>query len=119
MGQNEQGLLLHVQDAISVDPGIRRKGHIDEQRDRHVVTLRAHREMDAIERAAAGAKIAARAHQCVYVEIVPVGLRPHEFVAGPQRFELPPHLADPAAHGLRPGAQFSPVSLASAVSTRQ
>src|SRR5947207_2136802 len=70
MGENEQGLLLHVQNAISVDPGVRRKGHIDEQRDREVVTLRAHREMDAIERAAAGAEIAARADQGIYVEIV-------------------------------------------------
>ena len=83
MGENEQGLLFHVQNAISVDPGVRRKRDIDEQRDRQVVTLRAHREMDAIERPAAGAKIATRAHQRVNVEIVPVGLRPHEFVAGP------------------------------------
>jgi hypothetical protein len=56
MGQNEHGLLLHVQDAISVDPGVRRKRHIDKRRVRQVVTLRAHREMDAIERAATGAK---------------------------------------------------------------
>ena len=110
VGQHEQGLFLDVEHAVSVDPSVRRERNVDQQRDREVVPLRAHRDVDPIEPAAAGAQIAARADQRIEVEVVPVRLGAQDLAAGPQRLELPSHLADLAAHGSRPAPRSRLVS---------
>ena len=96
----------------------RSRANVDQQRDGEVVPLRAHRQVDAVGARRAGAQVAARADQRIEVEVVPVRLGAHQFVARPQRLEPPPHLTDVAADGFvrRP---VLAVSDAAAASTRQ
>ena len=117
--KHQQRLLLDVEHAITVDPGIRRERDVDEQRDGKIVRL-AVASPDGRDRApaTAGAEIAARAHQRVEVEIVPVGLGAHQFMARPQHLETAAHLADVATHGLVRRPALAPLGGAPA-STRQ
>ena len=118
MGEHEQRFLLHVENALAVDPA-----SVESETSTRSVAARscACGRMARWTRSSEplpAAQIARGRGPAHRYRDRSVGLAAHHLMPRPQRLEPPPHLPDVPADG-RSGAQASPFSGAGPVSTRQ